>query len=51
MPTLWRKRQRLQQHEIKTETDMDTAALIVAAILGICAAVMLMLFFTMLWLS
>ena len=46
----WRKRQ-LQQQEYKTETDLESAALIVASIIGVTGAVLVALFFTFSWLG
>lgn len=49
--SLWRKRRQLPQQEIPTQTDLDTAAVIVAAIIGCTLAVMLALSFTLSWLQ
>lgn len=52
MTTLWRKRQRQRlQQEFRTDAELDTAAVIVAAIIGATSAVILALFFTFQWLK
>lgn len=43
------KRQKIQQ-EYKTESDIEVAAIIIAAIIGTTMAVILALFITFLWL-